>query len=50
MSGGSSSSVNEFNPEQFSFLRISVAPTIILMGYGILFYAILKKPVTTNDK
>jgi len=43
LSGGDSNDPNVFNPEVFSFRRITLAPIIILIGFGIEVYAILKK-------
>jgi len=43
MSGGGSDDPNIFDPSIFSARRISLAPTVVLAGYGIIFYAILKK-------
>ncbi len=43
MSGGSSNDPNVFNEEIFSFRRIRLAPTTVLIGFGITIYAILKK-------
>jgi len=45
MSGGGSDDPNVFNPEIFSWRRIRLAPTIILIGFGIQVYAILLNPV-----
>lgn len=42
MAGGGSNDPNVFNPEIFSPRRIRVAPTLILIGFGIQIYAILK--------
>lgn len=42
MAGGGSNDPNVFNPEIFSSRRIRVAPTLILIGFGIQIYAILK--------
>ena len=42
MAGGGSDDPNVFNPEIFSAQRIRVAPTLILIGFGIQIYAILK--------
>ena len=42
MSGGGSSDPNVFNPEIYNIRRIRVAPTLILIGFGIQVYAILK--------
>ncbi|NQY09618.1 MAG: DUF3098 domain-containing protein [Flavobacteriales bacterium] len=44
MSGGGSDDPNVFNPEIFSHRRITVAPLIILFGYGFEIYAIFKTP------
>jgi hypothetical protein len=44
MSGGGSDDPNVFNPEIYSFRRIRLAPTLILIGLGIQIYAILLNP------
>ena len=44
MSGGGSEDPNIFNEEVFSFRRIRLAPTTVLIGFGITIYAILKNP------
>ena len=44
MSGGGSDNPNVFNEEIFSFRRIRLAPTTVLIGFGITIYAILKNP------
>ena len=44
MSGGGSEDPNVFNEEIFSFRRIRLAPTTVLIGFGITIYAILKNP------
>jgi len=44
MSGGGSDDPNVFNPEIYSFRRIRLAPTLILIGLGIQIYAILVNP------
>ncbi len=44
MTGGGSQDPNVFNESIFSFRRITVAPILILIGYGIELYAIMKKP------
>jgi hypothetical protein len=41
MSGGGSDDPNIFNPEIFSFRRIRLSPTLILIGFSIAVYAIL---------
>ena len=50
MSGGGSEDPNVFNPEIFSFRRIRLAPTVVLIGFGIIIYSIIKSPykVTTE--
>lgn len=44
MSGGGSDDPNVFNPEIFNFRRIRLAPTIVLLGFGVAIYAILMPP------
>jgi len=44
MSGGGSEDPNEFSEEIFSFRRITLAPIMVLAGYGLVMYAIMKKP------
>jgi hypothetical protein len=41
MSGGASDDPNVFNPEIYNFRRIRLAPTLVLIGFGIQVYAIL---------
>jgi hypothetical protein len=43
MSGGGSDNPNVFNEEVFSFRRIRLAPTTVLIGFGITIYSIFKK-------
>ena len=44
MSGGGSDNPNAFSEEIYSFRRIRVATALILIGFGIQVYAILKSP------
>lgn len=44
MIGGGSEDPNVFNPDIFSFRRITLAPMLVLAGYAIEIYAIMKKP------
>jgi hypothetical protein len=44
MSGGGSDDPNVFNEEVFSFRRIRLAPTEVLIGFGITIYSIFKNP------
>lgn len=49
MSGGGSDDPNVFNPEIFNFRRIRLAPTLVLIGFGIQIYAILLNPDKDSD-
>ncbi|MDG1778752.1 MAG: DUF3098 domain-containing protein [Flavobacteriaceae bacterium] len=44
MAGGGSDDPNVFSNAIFNTQRIRVAPTLILIGFGIQVYAILLKP------
>jgi len=44
MAGGGSDDPNVFNPDIFSFRRITLAPVILLFGFIFEIYAIMKKP------
>ncbi|WP_396210809.1 DUF3098 domain-containing protein [Flavobacterium sp.] len=43
MSGGGSDDPKVWNDEVFSFRRIRLAPTVVLIGFGITIYSIFKK-------
>jgi len=43
MIGGGSDDPNEFSYELFSFRRLTLAPILVLIGYVIEIYAIMKK-------
>ncbi|MFZ9054441.1 MAG: DUF3098 domain-containing protein [Flavobacteriales bacterium] len=43
MSGGAAEDPTAFSEEIFNARRITVAPVVVLMGYGTIFYAILKR-------
>ena len=43
MSGGGSTDPNVFNEDIFNFRRIRLAPTTVLIGFGITIYSIFKK-------
>ncbi|MBW6498370.1 MAG: DUF3098 domain-containing protein [Bacteroidales bacterium] len=47
MIGGGSADSNEFSYDLFSFRRITLAPFLVLAGFGIQIYAIMKK--TSNE-
>lgn len=42
--GGSDDPVHVFNPEMFSFRRITLAPILVLGGFAFEVYAIMKRP------
>ncbi len=44
MIGGGSDNPDVFNDAIFSFRRITLAPILVLIGFGIEIYAIMKKP------
>ncbi|PRX52489.1 DUF3098 domain-containing protein [Salegentibacter salegens] len=44
MAGGGSDDPNTFNPDIYSFQRIRLAPTLVLLGFAIEVYAILLNP------
>jgi hypothetical protein len=44
MSGGGSDDPSVFNDEIFHWRRIRLAPTLVLIGFGIQIYAILLNP------
>lgn len=48
MAGGSSNSPDVFNEAIFSFRRITLAPIVVLSGYVLGFYAIMKKSNTAR--
>lgn len=43
MAGGGSDDPKVFNEDIFSFRRIRLAPTMVLIGFGITIYSIFKK-------
>ena len=43
MSGGGSDDPKVFKEDVFSFRRIRLAPTVVLIGFGITIYSIFKK-------
>ena len=45
MIGGGAEDPNEFHyDELFSHVRITIAPMLIVIGYAVILYAIMKKP------
>jgi hypothetical protein len=49
MMGGGSSDPNVFNEDVFSFRRITLAPIVVLAGFGFIFWAIMRRP-KENEK
>ena len=50
MSGGKSADPHQFNYDEiYSFRRITLAPIVVLLGFGIEIYAIMKKPKENNN-
>ena len=43
MIGGGSDDPNKFNPEIFSFRRITLAPLVCLSGFGVILVAVMRK-------
>ncbi|WP_299118405.1 DUF3098 domain-containing protein [uncultured Tenacibaculum sp.] len=44
MAGGGSDDPKVFNPEIYSWQRIRLAPTLVIIGLGIEIYAIFANP------
>lgn len=44
MMGGGSDDPNVFSEEIFSTRRLTIAPITILAGFGVVLFAIMKKP------
>ena len=49
MIGGKAESPDQFNPEVFSFRRITLAPLLVLFGFAFEIYAIMKKPKESKE-
>lgn len=43
MIGGGSDDPNQFSYDLFNFRRLTLAPFLVLLGYGIQIYSILKR-------
>ena len=50
MVGGKAESPDQFNPEIFSFRRITLAPIVVLLGFAFEIYAIMKKPKESKEE
>lgn len=49
MSGGGNPDPAVFDESIFSFQRITLAPIVVLVGYGIIGYSIMYKPKSTEN-
>jgi uncharacterized membrane protein len=50
MTGGGSDDPNVFNAEElFSTRRITVAPIVLLLGFVVVLYGIMRKPRNNSD-
>jgi uncharacterized membrane protein len=48
--GGKSADPHQFNYDEiYSFRRITLAPLLMMIGFGIEIYAIMKKPAETKE-
>ncbi len=50
MIGGGSDEPDVFNYGMFNFQRLTLSPILIMIGYAIGIYAIMKKPKTSNTE
>jgi hypothetical protein len=51
MTGGKSPDPHKFNYDEiYSFRRVTLAPILIVLGFVIEVYAIMKKPVDTGKE
>lgn len=50
MAGGGSDDPNVFDESIFSWRRIRLAPTLVLIGFGIQIYAILLNPNKDSEE
>jgi hypothetical protein len=50
MIGGGSENPDVWNPAIFNFRRITLAPILVMIGYGIEVYAILRKSKDSDNE
>lgn len=50
MIGGGSDDPNQFSYDLFNFRRMTLAPFLVLLGYGIQIYSILKRKKQSGEK
>lgn len=48
MIGGGTEDPMEFNEDIFSFRRITLAPIVVICGYIVIFYSIIKKDTSSQ--
>lgn len=49
MAGGKSTDPNVYSTEAFNFRRLTLAPIVVLLGFVIEIYAIMRKPKTKAE-
>lgn len=51
MKGGASESPQEFNADElFSEVRLTVAPILIILGYAVIIFGIMKTPKKSKSE
>lgn len=50
MMGGGSDDPDVFSYDIFSWRRITLAPIVVLAGFAFVFWAIMRKPKTDDEK
>lgn len=50
MMGGGTEDPMEFNEDIFSFRRITLAPIVVMVGYAVIFYSIVKKDTSSPSE
>lgn len=51
MIGGAAENLNDFNDKElFSPIRITISPIIILLGYVVIIYSIMKRPKASEKQ
>jgi hypothetical protein len=50
MSGGGSDDPKVFSDAIFDWRRLKLAPTVVLLGFGVTIYAIMKNPAPAEKK
>ena len=51
MIGGGAQSPNEFNADElFSHVRITLSPMLIIAGYLVILYSIMRKPKNKQEQ